>query len=66
MIDEVNPTKTPAELEKEYFQEVRRTVRKQQLIDFVHFYYKHLDELTFNQIVKEFNEQPYEKATTDF
>ena len=46
--------KTPAELENEYKIEVVRTYRKMQLADFVKFYYEHLEELTFNQIVDEF------------
>lgn len=64
MQDEPKKQKTPIELEKEYILETKRTVRKMQLIDFVHFYYEHLDELTFNQIVEEFKKQSYDKETT--
>lgn len=51
---EEKPQKTPRELENEYELEVIRTYRKIQLVDFVHFYYEHCEELTFNQIVDEF------------
>jgi len=61
MKDEPLNTKTPVELEKEYLIEVKRTVRKTQLIDFVHFYYLNIDELTFNQAVKAFNELKHEE-----
>lgn len=64
MQDEPKKQKIPIELEKEYILETKRTVRKMQLIDFVHFYYEHLDELTFNQIVEEFKKQSYDKETT--
>jgi len=53
MSDEIKQ-KTPAELDKEYTNEVMVTARKLQLIDFVHFYYQHIHELTFNQIVEEY------------
>lgn len=46
--------KTPRELEDEYKSEVVRTYRKIQLVDFVHYYYEHCEEMTFNQIVDEF------------
>lgn len=46
--------KTPFELEKEYLDESKRTARKLQLADFVHFFYQHIDDLTFNQIVEEY------------
>jgi len=61
---EEEPIKSHAEREKEYILEVKRTVRKSQLVDFVHFYYQHIDELTFNQAVKAFNELQDEATTT--
>jgi hypothetical protein len=51
---EETKTKTPRELEDEYNLEVIRTYRKIQLVDFVHFFYDNLEELSFNQIVEEF------------
>ncbi len=52
---------TQYESEQEYIKEIKRTTRKRQLADFVHFYYENIDELTFNQAVKLFNELPYEE-----
>ena len=57
MADEPTTTKTPVELEKEYNVEVQRTSRKLQLIDFVHFAYQHLDDMTFGQIIEAYKKQ---------
>ena len=57
MADEPTTTKTPVELEKEYNVEVQRTSRKLQLIDFVHFAYQHLDDMTFGQIMEAYKKQ---------
>ena len=58
----MNNMKTQYESEQEYIKEVKRTIRKNQLADFVHFYYTVIDELTFNQAVEAFNKLPYEET----
>ena len=62
MKDITEETKTPKEREEEYLSEVKRTVRKKQLISFVHFYYQNLEDFTFNEIVNKFNKEPYEQT----
>lgn len=47
-------TESIKELGIKYEKEVIVTSRKLQLIDFVHFYYENMEEMTFGQIVDEF------------
>ena len=57
MTEEPTTTKTPAELDREYDIEVQKTSRKLQLIDFVHFAYQHLEDMTFGQIMEAYKKQ---------
>lgn len=46
--------KTPAELDKEYNSEVKKTARKLQLADFVSFFYQNVDNMSFYEIIEEY------------